>query len=205
MLVRKTLKTGITGKTNNFTKIYKITDSDMFQIIEAFNFPYCNIFDTFYYSASSFLPVNDSLNPTIEYFKNNNKIDCFSYVWLVLRHLASLKLIIFPSNLVYRANEFLPLVIKNKYLKKFENCDKNYMKFIEYLKHKKCGIFLHLKSKDGLKTRGKRHMGLWFYFSDQQIEIFDYKVSTASIHHEVYPFPEFLKYLFNQKYYACYL
>ena len=145
-----------------------------------------------YNQSSKYLPSKPSHIDLYKLYKGN--IDCFSFVWVVMRNMSKIYGFDFPTELVYGANIVLDEVVSQNLLSKFEN--------LGQLDNKACGIFLLLYNSDGLKVQGHRHMGFWFK-NDLEIRVVDFWVSKKCVVEQAFSPKEFD--IFLKNHYLAYI
>jgi hypothetical protein len=134
------------------------------------NFDYLK--DTLYifarrYSEQAYQVPYISINvkePDPIYIKNTKgqyqlmktSLDCFSFIWLVLRDLNRYGHITLPKGYLKDMVQVVQKAIDAGSLKEFKS--------EEQLFDKECGILFYLKSAEGFTKVGERHMGFWFRF-----------------------------------------
>ena len=175
-----------------FTKYEPLPPKELEKVKNIFSIDFSSKAFELYNQSSKYLPSNSSQVDLYKLYKGN--IDCFSFVWVVMRDMSKIYGFDFPTELVYGANIVLDEAVSQNLLSKFQN--------VEQLDDKTCGIFLLLYNSDGLTAQGHRHMGFWFK-KDSEIRVVDFWVSKKCVVEQVFSPQEFD--IFLKNHYLAYI
>ncbi|MGL4757834.1 MAG: hypothetical protein ACRCXZ_00725 [Patescibacteria group bacterium] len=168
---------------------------------------YSNHFNTLYFQAKKYMeppyqftylpnPSNCIPNEKGVWTRTTSSIDCIAYVLIVLRDLSIMGCWNFPDYRIEDYNSILEQGVNERILIK-RDVEMNF-------EAPSCGIFLALKSCDGMIKRGQRHMGFYFCFGDKVHILHNsrYHGLLGGVSEQNFSYPEFI--YFINSYYRFY-